>query len=402
MIYPAQFNTLPDKQALKNAYKGVHIKELPTPSVVIDLVKFTDNCNRMLTNAATFGATFRPHIKTHKTLEGTALQLGTGSHKTDKIVVSTNREVWHLLPLVEAGLINDILVSLPVVKSRIEELAELSKRVPHLRLMVDHPDQIGHLKGLKWSVYVKIDMGTHRAGLVNESELLKETINAILKNPEVELFGFYCHAGHSYGAESNLNAKEILFDEIEHANSAAKLALLIDPTLKLEISVGATPTAHAAELTTYNEVESRFGPLNAKLELHAGNYCCCDLQQLATGCITEEVISITLIAEVVSTYEDRKEQLINAGVVATSREQGPITGFGKVIVPKGNWIVGRLSQEHGILVLADKLVDAKFIEYGTQIRIIPQHACITAASHPWFFILKDDVVVDIWVNGRGW
>lgn len=422
-MHPSQFVLLPDKQALLNAYKGKLVEELPTPSFIVDRAIFTKNCERMLRNAASLDANFRAHIKTHKTAEGTALQLGSGDLKTDKIVVSTLAEAWGILPLIEQGLINDVHFSLPVVKSRLGELADFAEKVPHLRLMLDSVDQLDvlaayskdHPETKKWSVFVKIDMGTHRAGLANDSEFLNETLQRLLKHKEitdsVQLYGFYCHAGHSYGADGVDSAKKILLDEILHANKAAQHALSIEPSLtgKLHISVGATPTAHSSSVLTAQDIQLTIGKeLAGNLELHAGCYPCCDLQQVGTGLVSLEDVSVSVLAEVVTTYPGRGdkgpgEQLINAGVIALAREFGPLTGHGRIVSPKGyeNWIVGRLSQEHGILVpLEDKPTD--FLPLGTIVRVIPQHACITAAAYPWHYVIEDGVVVDVWVPYKYW
>ncbi|ODV77774.1 uncharacterized protein CANTADRAFT_12395 [Suhomyces tanzawaensis NRRL Y-17324] len=423
MTYPSLLTPLADKHQVLAAYQGKHISELPTPSVVIDRTKFQKNCDRMLENAHKLNAGFRAHIKTHKTLEGTLLQLGSGAHRTQRLVVSTTREAWNILPLVEQGLVSDILFSLPVVKSRLPELAELATKVPQLRLMLDNTQQLdtlaefreAHPETKKWSVYVKIDMGTSRAGLINDTKYLDELLAKLLKDDRirqhVDTYGFYCHAGHSYASDSENKAKDFLLQEITHANAAAAAAMKLDPSASYHISVGATPTAHASELLTTEELAEKFeGGLAGKLELHAGNYPCCDLQQLSTGCITEDNISFTLIADVLSTYPERGnkapgEQLINAGAIALAREFGPVYGHGRIMEPRGyeNWVVGRLSQEHGILVPLDETKKTEFLPINTRVRVIPQHSCITAAAHPWFYIVDEkDVVVDVWVPATGW
>ncbi|KAK6454202.1 putative serine dehydratase domain-containing protein [Scheffersomyces xylosifermentans] len=423
--YTSTFNTHADKRSLLHAFKGKSVSQLPTPSVIINRDVFIRNCKKMLENAEKLDVDFRAHIKTHKTLEGAALQLSSSRKRTDKLIVSTLTEAWNLLPLVEEGLVNDILYSLPVVKSRLEELADLADKVPHFRLLLDHEEQLrmladfnrSHPSTKKWSAYIKIDMGTHRAGLINNTDALAKTLKKLLTDDsissQVELYGFYCHAGHSYSSKDENSAKSLLLEEIKHANLAAIAAKEICSTLDLHLSVGATPTSHASELLTREELEVFIGKgvkMQGQIELHAGNYPCCDLQQLATGCIKQESISISLIAEVVSTYPERGdkapgEQLINAGVVALSRESGPIAGYGKVVKPEkyNNWVVGRLSQEHGILVPSEDNSSTEFIPIGTQVRIIPQHACITAAAHPWYYVIdSSDTVVDIWVPFRGW
>lgn len=426
MSYPTHFSVRPDKAALVDKYVGLSVDDLPTPSYLIDRKKFQKNATKMLHSAHHLQAAFRPHVKTHKTLDGTKLQLGVGNlteFTTDRIVVSTLPEAWALEPLVQEGLLKDVLFSLPVVKSLLPELADLGSRVPHLRLMLDNAEQLDVLADFnkkfpgtkKWSIFVKINMGTNRAGLLNDTEFLNDTLKKALFDDDVkssvDIYGFYCHAGHSYSSKDPSAAKKFLLEEIVHANKAAQLARDLDPSLsELQISVGATPTAHVFENLTAAELEASVGKLAGNLELHAGNYPCCDLQQISTGCVTSDDVSIRLLAEIVSTYPKRGdkgpgEQLINAGAIAMARESGPLPGHGRIAEPKGyeNWIVGRLSQEHGILVPLEDDKTTKFIPYGTKVQIIPQHACITAANHPWYYVTDGgDKVVDIWIPAKFW
>lgn len=420
MPFCSDFNALPDKKSLVSHYKGTKVAHLSTPNFVVDRAIFRKNCDQMLENAHKLKAEFRAHVKTHKTVEGTELQLGSGKHTTDRIVVSTLREAWMVMPLVEAGKIKDIHFSLPVYETALDELVAVSAKVPQLRVMLDHSEQLDlltsynklHPHAKKWSIYIKINMGTNRAGLINDTENLKKTIEKAL-TPEVraavDIYGFYCHAGHSYSSKTEDAAKDFLLQEIFHANKATKEALNIDPSLKLHMSVGATPTAHASECLTNEELELKLGEsLAGTLELHAGNYPFCDLQQVATNCISYSDVSIKLYADVVSTYPSRGdkgpgEQLINAGAIALARETGPMPGHGRIVEPAGyeNWVVGRLSQEHGILI-PEEDKPTNFIPIGTRVGVVPQHSCITAAAHPWFYVVEGDEVVDVWVPWRGW
>lgn len=411
-MFPSQLTGLSEKEALLKAYKGKKVSELPTPSFLIDRRKVVANVAAMYRTVDRLGCTFRAHVKTHKTTEGTLIQLADGQVK--KVIVSTMPEAWGLADLCKSGQIQDLLYSMPVAESRIEELAEFSKNVTHLRLMLDDLDQLkalvqyskksGYSK--KWSFFVKMNMGSDRAGYTLESEELIQVLKLILTDPEVskftELYGFYCHAGHSYSCHTKEETEKVLEDEVAAANQAAKLALDIVPGLDLVLSVGATPTAHAA--TLYHPPASQ----NGKLEMHAGNYPFCDLQQVGTGCSEISDVAISVLAEIVSSYPGRRgdpgEMLCNAGVLALGREFSVLPGFGKVIAPENakNWIIGRHSQEHGILTVADTSIPTKMLPYGTKIQIIPQHSCISAAMFPWYAAIEDGVVVDIWVPWRGW
>lgn len=427
MPFPYQLAPLADKSELLKQYKGKKKSELPTPSFIVNQKTASENCGNMLRNARAIKAKFRAHVKTHKTLEGTLLQLGEGEFSTDRLVVSTLMELWNLLPLVEQGLVSDILLSLPVVESRLDELKDLVTKYPQLklRLMVDNYRQLEILTkytektGLayKWSVFVKVNMGTNRAGLAKSDPELEEMIKQLATSQSqiskyISLYGFYCHAGHAYGSRSSDQARSYLIDEISNGNEACKKAKEINQSLELVVSFGSTPTAHSSSLSeaVLKEIES-IGELHGELELHAGNYPFCDLQQVGTGCVSPNGVSCRILADVVSSYPDRGsklpgEQLINAGVIAMSRESGPIPGYGQITSPSGygDWIIGRLSQEHGILVPSSE--DCKLFPLSTRVEIIPQHSCITAASYPWYFVFDSDdddaTVTDIWVPFRGW
>jgi hypothetical protein len=74
-------------------------RKMETPSFVVHLDKLKANCKRMLENAQKANILVRPHIKTHKTIEGAIYQnYGELSERNDgRIVVSTLQEAQVLL-----------------------------------------------------------------------------------------------------------------------------------------------------------------------------------------------------------------------------------------------------------------------------------------------------------------
>ena len=137
---------------------------------------------------------------------------------------------------------------------------------------------------------------------------------------------------------------------------------------------------------------------------HAGCYCMLDVQQLATTLIDPSQLALSVLARVVSVYPHRNEAMCDAGALAMSKDTGPLAGFGKVIAPSHatGWDLGRVSQEHGTLVKRE--TDAKELEVGNTVRIVPQHACLCCAAFPWIYVVEDggDEVVDVWVPWKGW
>lgn len=322
-----------------------------------------------------------------------------------------------------------------------------------LRLMIDHPDQIQGLENcLKsagresevWSIFLKLDVGTQyvsssqslnsaniqaqfsRAGLPVQSSSMEDLITKALRSPNVHVFGTYAHAGHSYAAKDPQSAAEYLATEVSSVNEVAKTVYKVAQTLsidsqktlgdngRLTLSVGATPTAHAAQTQDeWHQVRTKAGILDSQLvgsvELHAGNYCLLDMQQLATGCISLEACAMTVGATIISTYPLRREALCDAGAIAMSKDVGPFPGFGQVVsstngqVLQNKWKLGRMSQEHGILTTDSDEAELTLPNVGDYIAMVPQHACLTAAQHVWHLITDDGkTVADVWEPVKGW
>jgi D-serine deaminase-like pyridoxal phosphate-dependent protein len=259
--------------------------------------------------------------------------------------------------------------------------------------------------------------------------LLKST----LESPAISIYGFYCHAGNSYASKSLPEASSFLSDEVNAVNLASQLALDLlgsSPsasrhTHPFVLSVGSTPTAHAFSSTAVSKLASL---LNGTLELHAGNYPFCDLQQLATSLIPPTSIAQRIIASVISYYpgrgeNDSDEAMCDAGAIAMSKDTGPWPGFGDVIRihrpraggssgasegwQENGWRLGRMSQEHGIMVRKDPSIpipEEERLELGAVVEIVGQHACLIAAAYPWYYVVEDggDKVVDVWVPWKGW
>lgn len=338
--------------------------------------------------------------------------------------------------------------------------------------MIDSPDQLEctrHYKaqlGTALQLFIKVDTGYGRAGIKYNSSAFERLASAIFELEEegvVELVGFYSHAGHSYSHETEEASLQTLIHEMEELERAAgRAAELLGPghaPRKLTLSIGATPTTTSIQSflsnpkATSEDVRKHLKYLSETaipriqehhtLELHAGNYCFNDMQQLATQAspsaaspsssptaLSLSDIAMTVLAEVVSTYPDREppEALIAGGTLALGREPAPnYSGWGVVSdwgMPKlpesglkpmhSGWQVGGISQEHGKLTIDAKAhEDASGgrrheLKVGQKVRIFPNHACIAGAMFGWFLVVdsrlrgREDEVVDVWVRCRGW
>ncbi|KAH6962467.1 putative serine dehydratase domain-containing protein [Ilyonectria sp. MPI-CAGE-AT-0026] len=394
------------------SFIGKHISALPTPALVISKPVVKANIARLLHDVEAVGVGFRPHVKTLKTLEMTRLMLAGGKYRG--IIASTLPEIEGCIPLVKEGLLDEVLYGLPIAPSKLARLEALRVSI-RILLMVDNEQQIDALEDFQkevasaepWPIFIKVDVGSRRAGVSPGSPRLAALVRRSEGSSSVSIVGFYAHAGHSYGGRSPSEAESFLSEEVAGVISAARLI----PDRPILVSLGSTPTAHVVSALKAK------APPNVLIELHAGNYPCNDLQQVATKLVNYEQQAVRLTAEVVSVYPERNEALIDAGTVAISKETSLMPGFGNV-VGKPNWFVARMSQEHGILAYGEgadevegrdqespggiPLVEDAF-KVGDRVELYVPHACITAAAfHVYYVVDEDDIVRETWVPWKGW
>ncbi|KAF9044569.1 hypothetical protein BDZ89DRAFT_1059048 [Hymenopellis radicata] len=422
---PIDFLALPSKDILVKEFVGKSLDGLRTPAFIIDRGIFAENCAKMHKKAEAWGAGFRAHLKTHKTAEGTRLQLASSANTTHNVVVSTLMEAWNVVNagLVKDGTVKDMLYGLPVDTSKVDDLSTLWDIMAEsggvIRILVDHPDQVTFLEEFesrrstprKWSAFVKIDGGQKRAGVSTSTPYFEALLKKMFASPNVSVYGFYGHAGNAYASTSLDEASSFLSGEVGAVNTAAAAAKSIlkslgkeGPDVPFKLSVGSTPTAHAASAETKAALSTL---LHGELELHAGNYPMLDLQQQHTSLVGGPQIAQRVRATVVSYYPERgqngtDEAIVDAGAIAFSKDTGPSGGFGDVIGT--SWRVGRVSQEHGILTRNDK---EEILKLGQVLDIVGQHACLISAAYPWYYIVDSSVengskIVDVWVPWKGW
>jgi D-serine deaminase-like pyridoxal phosphate-dependent protein len=140
--------------------------------------------------------------------------------------------------------------------------------------MIDSEQQIDLLDSfaskssstVAWPVFVKIDVGSKRAGMVNDSPSLPKLIQRIESSSSASVHGFYCHAGHSYACRTEDAATAVLQTEVEGVVSAARFLVGGKSERKIVVSVGSTPTAHVVRRL------QGVLPEGMELELHAGMF----------------------------------------------------------------------------------------------------------------------------------
>lgn len=119
-----------------------------TPALIIDLSCLQRNAKKMIEKANSKNVTLRPHIKTHKTIEGAFYQI-YGDDKKElrnsrlssvscKITVSTLGEAEFYA---NAGF-QDILYAVPMPINKLQRAFQLSKKIKHFHIMFDNPQHL--------------------------------------------------------------------------------------------------------------------------------------------------------------------------------------------------------------------------------------------------------------------
>ncbi|KAH8835316.1 hypothetical protein DL96DRAFT_1573730 [Flagelloscypha sp. PMI_526] len=345
---------LPNKAALLQAFQNKSVDSVRTPALFINQSIFAKNCARMHSKAKDWGASFRAHVKTHKTAEGTKLQLESSSDKTTAIVCSTLAEAWGVVKagLVSDGIVKDILYGLPIAKNKIEDFSSLWEEIEATTWAFKFLEEFEALRPTprKWSAFIKIDGGQKRAGVPVGSLIFKELVTAAFASKFVDVYGFYCHAGNAYAATSLGEATNFLTSEVVAVNNGAKAALEI---------LEANPSLKATQ-------EGKF--------------------------VLKEDIAQYVKATVVSFYAGRGVD----GTDEAFKDTGPSGTYGEVFTEG--------QTEHGTLTRKTK---EEHLQVGSKVDIVGQHACLVAAAYPWYYIVDSGVdggnqIVDIWVPWKGW
>jgi len=370
------------------------LEMISTPALLLDADKMEANCQRMRERLRSEGVVLRPHVKTAKSVEVTqrALDAPAGA-----ITVSTVREAEYYF---DHGF-RDILYAVGLVASKVPRLAQLVRRGAQVRAIVDSVEAAHGLneasakEGVRIPALIEIDSDGHRAG-VRPGE---ERLFAIAEALGPQMGGVMTHAGDSYNCSSTDAIREIAARERSAVVDSA--AALRKRGLRCPVvSVGSTPTATFA--ASFDGVS----------EVRTGVYMFHDLVMAGLGVCALDDIAISVLASVIGHQREKEWVLVDAGWMAMSRDRGTARqavdqGYGLVCDidgrPFGDLIVSEANQEHGIVTRRDGgAIDFERFPIGSRVRILPNHACATAAQHAEYQVLREDGSHEVWERFNGW
>ena len=371
------------------------LSTLPTPCALVDEARVAHNIERMAAQMRRLGVALRPHVKTAKSLPVAERQRAAGARG---ITVSTLKEAEQFF----AAGFDDILYAVGIVPGKLAQVRALRERGCKLKVIVDSlpAAQAVAAAGHPFEVLIEIDTDDHRAGVKPEEARLLDIGRALHEGGAV-LAGVMTHAGASY----ELHDPEALaaMAEQERARCVRAAERLRAAGLPCPIvSVGSTPTALSARR------------LDGVTEVRAGVYVFHDLVMLNVGVCNADEIALSVLATVIGHQDEKGWVLTDAGWMAMSRDRGtqaqPVDyGYGAVCDEAGRLIDGLVmsgaNQEHGIVGWRDGHVDATLAQrfpLGTRLRILPNHACATAAQFPHYEVIGRDGALTRWERFGGW
>lgn len=372
---------------------------LPTPCLLLDEAKMTRNIDRLAQHARSLGVALRPHLKTAKSVDVARRQL-TGS--TGPATVSTLAEAEAFF----AAGVRDILYGVGIAPQKLDRVLTLRAKGCDLCVILDSVGQAEAVAAAARTadhaipVLIEIDSDNHRGGLRADDPTLI-AVGRIVHEGGAELRGVMTHAGESYTIVGN--EAHAAFAEQERAAAVAAAETLRIAGLPCRVvSVGSTPTAHAAR------------DLTGVTELRAGVYVFFDLVMAGIGVCRPDDIALSVLTTVIGHQSARGWVLIDAGWMAMSRDRGTASqavdqGYGIVCDEAGkilpDLIVTSVNQEHGVISRrSGSNLALPDLPIGTRLRILPNHACATGAQHAAYHLIPSvsDAPIAEWPRFRGW
>jgi D-serine deaminase-like pyridoxal phosphate-dependent protein len=374
------------------------LDQLETPALLLDEPRMERNIARMRAQLRRLGVVFRPHVKTNKSIDVTRRLLPDGP---GPITVSTLLEADYFA---RHGF-TDILYAVCIAPNKLAHVATLQDRGVRLTLILDNMAAVQALaaererSGRSFDVLIEVDCDGHRSGVKPDSALLLE-LGRALEAAGIPVKGVLTHAGSSYDCAS-IDAIRAVAEQERSLTVQAAERLRAAGFACPVVSIGSTPTALFAE------------HLRGVTEVRAGVFVFFDLVMAGLGVCGVDDIALSVLGTVIGHRPDKGWTLIDAGWMAMSRDRGTASqavdqGYGVVCDVDGrpieDLIVVGANQEHGILGhRSKKVAGALQLPVGTQVRILPNHACSTAAQYPRYQVLQGGrSVVATWDRFSGW
>lgn len=342
------------------------VKDLETPSILIDLDLMERNIAAMQKRCDDLGIQFRPHIKTHKIPDIARRQLEAGA------VGIACQKVSEAEVFANAG-IRDIQIPYNIVgAAKTRRLAQLAKRAD-VTVTVDSQAVLDGIAtamqeaGATVSVMVELVSLNNRTGAKPEAALA--LTKRIKQTSNLRFAGLMIYPSDAAIRPRLQKALELLKDSgIEAATvSGGGSGAILESHLMPELT-----------------------------EMRVGTYIFWDWGSVASGMTTFENCAMRIRATVVSANEP-KRVIIDGGSKTIHSET--VEGCFGYITEYPDARIYKVNEEHGYV---DFTACDNHPQVGDIVHIIPVHTCVVTNLHNQLFGLRGDRVEEVWdVSARG-
>jgi D-serine deaminase-like pyridoxal phosphate-dependent protein len=372
------------------------LSDLQTPALLLDEQKFIANVNCLLEQLPLASRRFRPHLKSLKCREAAAYYAACG---IDKFTVST---------LAEAEFFSrdhrDLFYAVPLVPAKVERVAKLLRAGTQLSCLIDSAaaalacGDAAMANDVRLPLWIELDVDGFRTGIL-AGEPLVDVLQCVASHPALRLIGIMSYAGAAYRNIKSADTSELAERHRQALNEARQIArdLIGEQVLT---SFGGTPAVMFAT------------SLDGLDELRCGIHGFGDLFQAGIGTCTVDQIAITVLTSVVAHVPQRNRIVIDAGALALSKDRSTEgfafdAGYGLVADVTGQVIenlkIESVSQELGVVAGLDNMaLPFELFPIGTLLRILPNHADLTAAGYPHYNIVDKADVTGNWSRINYW
>ena len=377
----------------------MQLNELETPVLVLDRDRMDRNIARLRERLDAMDVTLRPHVKTHKSADVARRVAAPGA----PITVSTLKEAEYFF---ERGW-TDILYAVGIASTKLPHVERLVRRGARVTVVLDNVEAASHVStycrehALHLPVLIEIDTDGHRSGVKPDDAHLLDIAAALTgrENNGAWLAGVMTHAGASYGCRS-IEAIEAMAEQERAGAVRAAQRLRAAGHAAPVVSVGSTPTAHFAK------------SLDGVTEVRAGVYVFFDLVMHGIQVCDTSDIALSVLCTVIGHQQEKGWLITDGGWMAMSRDRGTASqpvdqGYGLVCDVDGvlmpDLVMTDANQEHGIIRHRHDASATPMLPVGTLLRILPNHACATAAQHGAYHVVAGGTQVDAtWPRISGW
>lgn len=372
---------------------------VPTPSCVIDSTKLRHNIERAKAKAAALHVGWRPHLKTHKSIDIARLQM---SSPEGPATVSTLAEARYFA---QNG-VKDIIYAVGIAPQKLSAVAAIRRETGcDLKIILDSVEaaklvsEFCRREGVLIPVLLEIDTDGHRSGLVPGTPEIVATARALTHGALFK--GVLTHAGDSY--ECKTHEAIVAAAQSERSGIVKAANDLRDAGFAVDIvSVGSSPTLMCSQ----SEV--------GVTEIRAGVCALFDLFMSNVGICRINDIAVSVLTTVIGRKTDKRRVIADSGFLAMSRDRGTARqktdyGYGLVCdvngepLDSGKILLTGTNQEHGIITLpADSSLAQSDFPIGRRLRVLPNHACPTAAPYAHLLLVENGKIVAVLSHVRGW